>query len=705
MAEVEFAEEEFEEVDDTELPDEVEPEPDDIKLFAFLDDGNLVDELGNMHNDVAGEVRRLYDLAKDSMSEWRKKYEKALKLSKLEPEAAHKTFPFEGASNIIMPFVLETMLDFHSRTVPELVWRDKIVAMKTNGRENKEKDARAKRTGMYMNYQVKEDMPEWRTEQDKMLLQLPCVGTAFKETYFNATGEKVNSDLLMADEVVFDHKSRTFQEAMDLFVPCKFTRSEVIEHIRGEQQWQLDEEDFPDRNMHPEDFDFIRAFTWIDLDGDGLPEPYRVIYYPEKEMIAAVFPAYDEEGIHTNDDGDITKVERMDIFTQYRFLPDPEGGPMGMGWGILLSDMFDAINTTFNQMIDAGTLSNLAGNSGLIDAQMSGSTNRGNRQQAGPIDVTMGELTPITTGGKSLRDGIVQFPYSGPNMTLYQLTEYMITQLRQMTNSALNMDSNSQEAAVMYLARLQQGLKVPNSIVMRVYDCAKMEFKRIAMLNFKHHNSAKYNRVLDEPQEVNMRNDFNPEDCDISTAVDPSQGSDVEQQSRADILLQEAKEDPNNILNKRAIYLQWLEAFGIPNPEEIAPEPSGEPDPMQQIMMANLQREASLEERKQKLEEVKVELDRYRVALEVTKDMAANGIKVDMQEAEIAHKYAETFKLLWEIGMLNDGDAASTVKGIEQQFIDKQTPSIPLPQPVEFQLAQKDAQDQQGQAPQGAPAQ
>ncbi|MGI9250911.1 MAG: hypothetical protein ACR2PR_06905 [Pseudohongiellaceae bacterium] len=705
MAEVEFAEEEFEEVDDDQLPDGVEPEPDSIELYAFLDDGNLVEMLGTSHNQVAGEVSRLYDLAKDSMEKWRKQYDKALKLAKLEPEAAHKTFPFEGASNVIMPFILETMLDFHSRTVPELVWRDKVVSMKTNGKDNPEKEARAKRTGSYMNYQVKEVMTYWRTEQDKMLLQLPCVGTAYKESYFNGTESEVNSDLLMADEVVFDHNSRTFAEAMDVFVPCKYSRSEVIEMIRGDQQWQLEEEDFPDRNVHPEDFEFIRAFTWIDLDNDGLPEPYRVIYYPEKEMIAAVFPAYDEEGIHTNEDGEIVKVERMPIFTQYRFLPDPEGGPMGMGWGILLCDMFDAINTTFNQMIDAGTLSNLAGNSGLIDAQMSGATNRGNRQQAGPIDITMGELTPITTGGKSLRDGIVQFPYQGPNQTLFQLTEYMITQLRQMTNSALNMDTNSQEAAIMYLARLQQGLKVPNSIVMRVYDCAKMEFKKIALLNFKHHDSVKYNRVLDENQEANMRNDFNPEDCDISTAVDPSQGSDVEQQSRADILLQEAKEDQSNIIDKRAAYLNWLEALGFPDPDQIAPPPSGEPDPMQQMMMANMQREASLANREMNIKEIKLELDRYELMMKAQENMGSHGMAADMQEVNIAHKYAETFKLLWEIGMLNDGDAASTVEGIEQRFIDKQSPSVPIPQPVEFQLAQKDAQQQQGQAPQGAPTQ
>ena len=693
-------EEEIEEPDSETLPDGIEP-VEGLPLFDYLDEGNLVDRLGTRESEIAGEVQRLYDLAKASMKKWEEMYERALKLAKLEPEAKSKTFPFEDSSNVIMPFVLETMLDFHSRTVPELVWRNKVVAMRTWGKGNDAKSERANRVGTYMNYQLTESMEFWRTEQDKMLLQLPCVGTAFKKTYFNGTEQEVNSDLYMANEVIFDHDVRTFQEAQDVFIMHKYTQLEVLEFIRGDQQWQLDEEDFPGRLQHPDDFEFIRAYTFIDLDEDGLAEPYEVIYYKENNKIAAVYPAYDEDGIMPNEDGEIVKVERMPIFTQYRFLPDPEGGPMGMGWGILLCDMFDAINTTFNQMIDAGTLANLAGNSGLIDADMGNQTARGNRQQAGPVEMRMGELTPITTGGNSLQQGVVQFPYSGPNQTLFQLTDYMVTQLRQMTNSALNMDTNNQEAAMMYLARLQQGLKVPNSIVMRVYECAKREFKAIGLLNFKHHNTVKYNKVIDDPKEFNMRADFDPEDCDIQPAIDPSQGSDMERQQRADMVLEQAKTQPQAVLDLRAAYLQWLEALGYPEPEEMAPPPSGEPDPMQKLMMADMARVASLEQRKQNLEELKAEFDRLELMLKVTKQMQDAGLQVDRQEAEISNMYADTMKKLWEIGMLNggEGDAIDTVLEIEGRVIDGESASLELPKPVDLSLAQKDAQA----APQGGP--
>ncbi|MGI9251418.1 MAG: hypothetical protein ACR2PR_09485, partial [Pseudohongiellaceae bacterium] len=632
----------------------------------------------------------------ESMAKWRAKYEKALKLAKLEPEAEKKTFPFEDASQVMLPFILEAMLDFHSRTVPELVWAKDVVKMRAWGKPNPEKDARGDRVTTYMNYQLTDDIPHWRPEQDKMLLALPCVGTSYKQHYFNGDEQMVTSDLKHGDEVVFDHSYRTFEEAPDKFMMEEYTRNEVLTYIRGAEEWDLMEDVLPMRKDHPDPFKFLRAFTWIDLDEDGLLEPYEVVIYLETEQVVAVYPAYDEDGIITNDDGEVVEVNAGMMFTQYRFLPDPEGGPMGMGWGVLLCDMFDAINTHIRQIIDAGTLANLAGSSGLIDSQMTGGSGRGNRQHSGPIEVRMGELTPVTTGGTPLGQSIVQFPYNGPNPTLFQVMQWMVDQVRDMTNSALNMDTNSQEAAAMYLARLQQGLKVPNSIVMRVYDSARMEFKAIGLLNFKHYSDQKYNKVLDEDQEFSMRQDFNPEDCDVRPATDPSLGADIERQQRAAIVLEEAKTQTSQVLNVHKAYVDFLEAFKVPDVDELAPPPSNEPTPMEQAMLMNMQREAELAERDMALKETKQELDRLGVMMETMRKGAEFALQLDKTEAEIAHLYAQTFQKLWEMGMAGD-DPIATVQNMETRLIDK-TPGAAPPVPL-------DSPQPQGQNPEVSPSQ
>ena len=235
------------------LPEaDVDPEPEDsgILLYQFLEEGNLRERLDDLPIGavgVAAETQRLLDDAKQTMGPWLKDYERALKLAKLEAETEKKTFPFEDASIVMMPFILETMLDFHSRTVPELVWAKDVVGVKTYGTQDEAKEARAKRVGEYMNYQVTEKIPFWRQEQDKLLLSLPCVGTAYKQTYWHGDEQRVASDLLMGDKVIFNMDYLSFEEAPDKFIEEEYTRNEILTFIRGAEEWDLDEDTLPDR--------------------------------------------------------------------------------------------------------------------------------------------------------------------------------------------------------------------------------------------------------------------------------------------------------------------------------------------------------------------------------------------------------------------------------------------------------------------------
>ena len=665
------------------LPEGEQETKSDVKLFDFIEGGNLIEELKNA-TDTAQEILQRYDTAKQSMEPWLEKYEKALKLAKMEPDSKEKNFPFKNASNVMMPFILEAMLDFHSRTVPELVWSQNLVQMEIHGESSAEKEDKAGRVADFMDWQLAKGMDRgtWRKRQDKMLLGLPCTGTAYKHTTYDFDEQEASSRLLLADAVIFDQAYDTFDEAPDKFLEEEYTRNEVVSMIRGAAEWDLDEDKIPLERDHPEPWEVIRALTWIDLDDDGLDEPYEVIIWREDDSIISVRAAFDREEIQDNDDGEVIRVRMCEVFTQYQFLPDPEGGPMGMGWGILLCDLFRSLNTTVRQSIDAGTLANLAGNSGLIDQQLTGSQARGNRQQAGPVEVRMGSMTPVSTGGKPLRDSVYQFPYAGPNGTLFQLTEWMLTQVRDMTNSALNMDTNSQEAAMMYLARLQQGLKVPNSIVMRVYNGAAEEFSKIALINYKHFSDERYNKVLDGAQQYSMAADFDPTNCDMIPAVDPSQGSDIERQQRAQIILEEAKTQQAQVLNVREAYLDWLKAMKAPDIERLAPEPSGEPDPMEQVMMANLQREADLAERDMQLREAKQDLDRTSAMLKAMKEGGEMALKLDLTEAQITKAYADAMFKLWEMGMAGD-NPVKTVQDIEGALIDQQVAAPPpTPQPA-----------------------
>ena len=698
-------------------------------LVDNLDAGNLVDQLDELKGadnvkpktnaSIYNETHKLYGAAKQSMANWKKRYTKALMLAKMQPSDSSgndidsKDFPFAGASVAMLPYIFEAMLDFHGRAVPDLVWSEDLVSVKINGAKvpeleipegappeqaqqiqaqydaqvekmEKVKEDRASRVEEYSNYQITNDVPLWRDSTDKALLALPCVGTYYKKTYFNSDLKKICSDLKMADKIVFDMACESFSEAPDKFEEVTYSRNELIGYIRGDQAWDIDEDDLED-DKHS--FDFIEAHTWIDLDEDGIKEPYCAVLYPAKNKIVYLYPDYDEDLIHYSEGGALVRIEDKEVYTQTIFLPDPEGGPMGVGWGILLGPMFTAINTLLRDNIDAGTLNLTTANSGLI--AMGIGKGRGNRQQAGPIDVQMGQLTPVEMGGVqgSLQQNVLQLPFSGPSSTLFELMSFLIDSARTMTTAAYNVEAQTGEAASLYLARLQQGLKTPNSIVMRVYGAQRKEFQKIGLLNFKHHDSFKYNKVLDLPTEANMKADFNPDDCDVNLVADPSKGSDIERVGKAqnvyDIALGQMERVGRSVVDIRQASIDLMEALGTDDVDRLAPEPPQGPSPEEQeakqkeaareaMLMEFENRKIAVDESKHELEKFKHEAEKLKQVRDSALELTKAGLQADLDESTITKNYAESLAKLVKDAGLSYGDALNQVTRIEDQFIESE---------------------------------
>src|SRR4029077_15915267 len=95
----------------------------------------------------------------------------------------------------------------------------------------------------------------------------------------------------------------------------------------------------------------------LDLDDDGYPEPYIVTIHKHTSKVARIVARYDSENVFFNNDDDrVIKIIPVQYYTKYDFIPSMDGGIYGTGFGKLLSPINAAINTTLNQLIDAGHL-------------------------------------------------------------------------------------------------------------------------------------------------------------------------------------------------------------------------------------------------------------------------------------------------------------------------------------------------------------
>ena len=353
-------------------------------IAIYLDDEDL--------DQIARDVRREYDIDDNSRRPWLEKMKEALKLAMLIGEK--KNFPYENASNVKYPMIASASIQFASRCYPTIVKGADVVKGKVVGKPNSEKTARAKRVSSFMSYQCLEEMEEWEDQLDTALTVLPILGCVFKKTYFNPVLGRNVSEYRSPENVVINYFAKSVETAPRISDTIELYPNEIRElqlsgvfrdiefgdatkTIREEQDTTND----PDR-PHV----FIEQHRWLDLDGDGLKEPYVVTVHYDSQKVARIVARFKGDGVKEVN-GRIFKIKPEQYFTQYSFMPSPDGGIYRMGFGSLMFAMNETVNTTINQLIDSGTMANAQ--CGLIGRGITIGRGRG----GGNV-----ESTPIVTG-------------------------------------------------------------------------------------------------------------------------------------------------------------------------------------------------------------------------------------------------------------------------------------------------------------------
>jgi hypothetical protein len=163
------------------VPDDEEDESQvDRDFYA-----NLVDVLDE------GELRelsaKLYDMIKAD-EEARKKrdeqYAEGLRRTGFTDDAPSGA-DFDGASRVQHPMIGKAAVDFSSHAMKELFPPDGPVKDKIIGEVTPEKNERAQRKTEHLNWQLTEEMPEFRPSLEQLLSQLPLGGVQYIKMYYD----------------------------------------------------------------------------------------------------------------------------------------------------------------------------------------------------------------------------------------------------------------------------------------------------------------------------------------------------------------------------------------------------------------------------------------------------------------------------------------------------------------------------------------
>jgi chaperonin GroES len=531
------------------------------KLVEYERAPNVAELLDDEQLEKIGyDVEREFKIDKQSREDWEKSAERAMEIALQVRQP--KNYPFENAANIKYPLVTVAALQFGARAYPAIVDGQRIVKAQVVGNDggipHKDeagevrtdpmsgeplwqqppgfKRAKAERVSRHMSYQLLNEMAEWEEDTDVLLHHLPIVGCAFRKVWRSEELGRNKAEMVPAVDLVVNQKVRSLDEAPRVTHVLMLYPHEIENKKRAGIYRNIDlpasaGTEGNDGSDDDAPHTFLEQHRYLDLDGDDYREPYIVTVHKDSCKVVRIVANYDIEKV--KDDGKrITFIPKEQYFVKYSFIPDPKGGFYDIGFGKLLESISEAIDTTLNQMLDAGHLQNAGG--GLIGS--------GIRLKKNRIEVAPGKYQQVEVSG-DIRAQVYPFQHQGPSAVLFNLLGMLVEAARDITatKDIMTGDSNGKvQTATTTLALIEQGLKVFTAIYKRIYRAMKDEFKLLFELNARFLDEEEYYTFNDE-QEVVARQDYDLASMDICPVADPSMVTDMQRQARTQILLQIAE--------------------------------------------------------------------------------------------------------------------------------------------------------------------
>jgi len=588
-----------------------------MNVMELVSETNIAERLDQEELDKIGrEVVEGYKNDKQSRSKWEHQvkgyYELALQVAK------EKSFPWPKASNIKFPLISTAAMQFGARAYPTLVPANgKIVQIKVFGADpENQKAARARRIASHMNYQLLVEMDEWEEDQDKLLLMLPIVGTAFKKTYYDASRKRNKSCLVFPQNLVVNYWTKSLEESYRITeviflnkneIKEKKTRKVYLDADIGEPviEVELNEER---RDQEPNVVDgatpykILEQHTYLDLDDDGYFEPYIITVDLHSEKVLRIVARFKEENIDTDADGAVVYIKPDNYYTKFPFIPNPDGSFYDLGFGHLLGPINESVNTLINQLVDAGTIRNL----------QAGFLGKGIQIRKGEQRFQPGEWKQVNAIGDDLRKQIVPLPSNEPSKVLFELLGLLIQSGKELASIAeifVGKMPGQNTPAYTTKETVEQGMKLFTAIYKRVYRAQSREFKKIYELNKYYLDPEVYVSILDEPVQ---QSDYMAPPDDLMPAADPTASSNTEKMAKTEALFPLMQ---LGTINPMAVTMRMLDAMDETNPQELIIPPEQQqqkPDPKVEAEMAKTQIKQAESQHKMQMEELKMQLEQQK---------------------------------------------------------------------------------------------
>ena len=528
---------------------------------------NIAEELDEgVLTQLSGDLIGEYDADVNSRKDWLTTYVDGLELLGLKVE--DRTEPWPGACNVYHPLMTEALVKFQAETMMETFPAAGPVKTVIVGKQTKEKEQSAERVRDDMNYQLTEEMPEYRPEHERMLWGLGLAGNAFKKVYFDPNLERQVSMYVPAEDVVVPYGASSLEQAERVTHVMRKTPNEIRKLQAagfyrdvdlGEPFLDVDEAEkkiAEKLGFNPSEDDRYKILEMhVDLDipetgdsEDGIALPYVVTIEKGTGTILAIRRNWDPE--------DKKKLKRQH-FVHYGYIPG--FGFYCFGLIHLIGAFAKSGTMILRQLVDAGTLSNLPG----------GLKSRGLRIKGDDTPIAPGEFRDVDVPSGAIRDNILMLPYKEPSQTLALLMDKIVEEGRAFANAdGLKVSDMSANAPVgTTLAILERTLKVMSAVQARIYYAMKQEFKLLKGI-IRDYTPEEYNYDPEVGDRRAKQADY--DNVDVIPVSDPNAATMSQKVVQYQAVMQLAQGNPD-IYDMKELNKQMLEVLGVKNIGKLIP--------------------------------------------------------------------------------------------------------------------------------------
>jgi hypothetical protein len=537
--------------------------------------------LQSLAGDLAGDI----DNDKASRKEWEKSYVEGLKLLGLQME--ERTEPWNGACGVFHPMITEAVVRFQAETITETFPARGPVRTKIVGKDSLETREKAANVEEDMNFELTENMVEFRAEHERMLWSLPATGSAFKKVYFDPSLGRQVSMFIPAEDIILPYGATDLDTCHRVTHVMRKTKNEIIK--LQQSGFYLDDVELSDptreqteiqkakdketgfSDLNDERYILLECHVDLDLEGyededeegeqTGIMLPYVVTIIKGTNDILSIRRNWKED--------DDLKLKRQH-FVHYQYIPG--FGAYGFGLFHLIGGFAKSATSLMRQLVDAGTLSNLPG----------GLKSRGLRIKGDDTPIAPGEWRDVDIGSGNIRDNILPLPYKEPSATLYNLLNNIVEEGRRFASTSdMKVSDMSANAPVgTTLALLERQLKVMSAVQARVHFALKQELKLLKNL-IRDYTDPDYTYDPEYGNRKAKQADYDL--VDVIPVSDPNAATMSQRVVQYQAVIQMAQMAPD-IYNLPELHRGMLDVLGIKNADKLVPiEDDQKPiDPVQE---------------------------------------------------------------------------------------------------------------------------